>query len=100
MTSKKRPGNPNIEQARQEALKSPRLGKRGKGKKTLKREEAWEKMTEHIIIAAEPMVQAQIKKAKKGDTQAFKDLMDRIFGKAIETVNTNTTGELTIKWKK
>lgn len=32
------------------------------------------------------MVKAQIEKAKKGDTQAFKELMDRVLGKAPQAI--------------
>jgi len=83
--------NFNLEEARQKALKSPNIGKRGKSKKTLQREEAFKILQEYFFDAFDPIIKRQITKAKNGDHRAFKELMDRIFGKPVDRHTLVTT---------
>jgi hypothetical protein len=48
---------------------------------------------------AEQMDLAQILKAKEGDVNSYKTIMDRLEGKPRETIDQNSTGEITIKIK-
>ena len=81
-----KPNNKNLDKARTKAMKSPEIGKRGKGKATIARQQALERLSEYFLDAFDPIVQAQIKKAKKGDFAAYKDLMDRIFGQSTQKI--------------
>ena|SRR3989338_11576733 len=83
-------GNTNLAQARERALRSPRIGKRGRGKKTLERERARELLWTYFAEEFEPIVRKQIEMAKDGDSRAAKDLMDRLFGRP--TVHMEVTG--------
>lgn len=59
---------------------------RKKGEATLYSEALKSKIAELVSVDAHEMVVAQIEKAKKGDTIAFKELMDRTLGKAPQAV--------------
>lgn len=76
--------NLNLDVARQKALESPNIGKRGKSKKTLQRQEAFKILEVYFFEAFDPIIKKQIKMAKSGDHKAFKELMDRIFGRPRE----------------
>lgn len=66
---------------------------RKKGEATLYREALKAKIAELVSgDDAVEMVLAQIEKAKKGDTNAFKELMDRVLGKAPQAI-TGMDGE-------
>lgn len=51
------------------------------------------KVAEMVEAEIVPLTLAQIEKAKKGDTQAFKELLDRGFGKVKDSVDLTTDGE-------
>jgi len=66
---------------------------RKKGVSTLLGEKVRAKIAEMVEKEVVPMTKAQIKKAVNGDTQAYKELMDRGFGKVKEHVDVTTDGE-------
>tara|TARA_Y100000310_G_C20601510_1_gene773297 strand:+ start:689 stop:1078 length:390 start_codon:yes stop_codon:yes gene_type:complete len=88
--------NPNLNEAREKALESPNIGKRGRGKKTIAREEALNKLSELFFDNFEEIVGLQIELASTGDYRAYKDLMDRIFGKPRQQVDV-LSGDAQIK---
>lgn len=55
-------------------------------KKTLQKMLALEQVRAMVAFDIMPMVQAQIDKAKEGDTVAFQALMDRAYGKAVQGI--------------
>jgi hypothetical protein len=59
---------------------------RKKGEASLIKEALKNKIAELVEHEAPVMIKAQIEKAKTGDTQAFKELMDRIMGKAPQAL--------------
>lgn len=59
---------------------------RKKGEATIYKEALKAKIAELVEHEAPEMIRAQIVKAKNGDTQAFKELMDRILGKAPQAI--------------
>ena len=78
-------GNPNLEAAREKARKSPRIGKRGKGKETLKQEkvrEAWEQeMREHWNKVSLTQRMAAL---KEENAQERMFVVNQMMGKAQE----------------
>lgn len=66
---------------------------RPKGFAALAAERTRAKVAEMVELEIVPMTEAQIEKAKKGDTQAFKELMDRGFGKVKEQMDITTDGD-------
>lgn len=59
---------------------------RKKGEATLYSEALKAKIAELVEKDAPELIAAQIAKAKTGDTQAFKELMDRVLGKAPQAI--------------
>lgn len=71
----------NVERAVKRGRKTGTLNK-----KTLQKMLALEQVRAMVAFDIIPMVDAQIKKAKDGDTQAFNAIMDRAYGKAVQGV--------------
>lgn len=69
---------------------------RKKGEATLYSEALKAKIAELVTVDAKEMILAQVEKAKKGDTMAFKELMDRTLGKAPQAVTGADGGALRI----
>jgi restriction endonuclease Mrr len=69
---------------------------RKKGEATLYAEALKAKIAELVAKDGAEMVMAQIEKAKEGDTQAFKELMDRTLGKAVQPIGGYDGKELKI----
>lgn len=74
-----------------ETITTTRGGRRaGAGRKvathTLETEAAKKRIAELVNAEIEPLVQAQIKIAKKGNTKAFDSLMDRAHGRPAQTI--------------
>ena len=91
------PSGENLDKVRHLAHSSPNVGKHGKRKSTIAREQAREVaikyLTEHFIKDADPIIQKWVEKAKKGDNDAIKDLLNRTIGKPQESL------EVTVKKK-
>lgn len=72
------------------AHKSPDIGKRKRGKKTLLKEKANEEyIKDHIIRLAKSLPKISpklIKLAKAGDMKAIKEIHDRVMGKSITPI--------------
>ncbi len=68
-------------------------GGRPKGFSAIQAEKTREYIAHRIAEEQEPIVNALIDKAKTGDVPAFKELMDRGFGKVRETMDITTDGE-------
>lgn len=69
---------------------------RKKGEATLYSEALKAKIAELVTVDAKEMILAQVEKAKKGDTNAFKELMDRTLGKAPQALTGGDGGALRI----
>lgn len=72
--------NEQLEKAREEALKSPDIGKRGKGRKTLMAEELRSIFIEKVSEFWEQLLEAQIEDAFK-DRRAREFLINQTIGK-------------------
>lgn len=68
-------------------------GGRPKGEASILAERARIRLAQKITEELEPLMEAQIEQAKKGNTAAFKELLDRGFGKVKESVDLTTDGE-------
>jgi len=63
--------------------------------------EAFKKyLIERVILEKKPLVQALIRKGKKGDVPALKEILERILGKVMQPLGGEKGGPLTILWKK
>ncbi len=71
---------------------------RKKGEATLYSEALKAKIAELVKRDAPELIAAQIAKAKTGDTQAFKELMDRVLGKAPQALTGLDGGALIIQF--
>lgn len=67
---------------------------RKKGYSALKAEEARRIFSEMIMAEIEPIGKALIAKAKKGDVGAIKELFDRAFGRAGQSLDITTEAVL------
>lgn len=67
---------------------------------TLEANAAKKRITETVSSNIDSLISPQIRKAKKGDTFAFKELMDRAYGKAHQSISGDEGGpiELKITW--
>jgi hypothetical protein len=72
--------------------KRPGAGRK-KGFAALAAERTRAKVAEMVEKEIVPMTLAQIEQAKKGNTVAFKELLDRGFGKVKDSVDLTTDGE-------
>lgn len=72
--------------------KRPGAGRK-KGFAALAAERTRAKVAEMVEQEIVPMTAAQIEQAKKGNTHAFKELLDRGFGKVKENFDLTTDGE-------
>jgi hypothetical protein len=69
---------------------------RPKGSKdphTLVKETALLELRQLVLKEIEPIVRALIAKATAGDVQAARELLDRAFGKAAQSIDHTTMGE-------
>lgn len=65
------------------------LGGRPKNKKTIEKEKALEYITDRVTKDLKPIIDKAIEQAKGGDVASRKDLMDRAYGKAKESIDLN-----------
>jgi hypothetical protein len=88
---------PNIQRkALQKALKSPLIGKHGKRRVTLLKEEVFKEIQQRILERAEILINAQIEVALKGkggkaDSRTIDSLLNRAFGKPAQFITLNET---------
>jgi hypothetical protein len=66
---------------------------RPKASRTIAAEMFKDYVAKRIVEEQGDIVDALLEKAKKGDTQAAKELFDRAFGKSKESVDVTTKGE-------
>ena len=67
--------------------------KGSKANHTIKTEQARQYIIDQVTANLEEIIAPQIEKAKKGEYQSYKDLVDRAYGKPKETFE----GEVTVK---
>lgn len=83
---------PKIQQkALQKALKSPLIGKHGKRKETLLKEEIYKNMQDKILDKVDKLIDAQIEVALNGDNgkpdaRVIESLLNRVFGKPNQEI--------------
>lgn len=68
-------------------------GGRPKGKRSLEGEMLRDYISSVIEKEKAPIISALIEKAKSGDVMAFKELMDRAYGKAMQPTDITSDGE-------
>ena len=86
------------------ALESPNIGKHGKRRTTLLKEEAYKEMQQRILENIQDLLNAQIKCALTGkngdpDPKVINSLLDRLFGKPGQEVVVKTQEEVTFAWE-
>ena len=61
-----------------------------------------EELIRRVLAEKGPLIDALIKKAKKGDVHALKEINDRVLGKAHQSLglDDDTIQALTIRWEK
>lgn len=67
--------------------------KDSKEKQTLVKEQALLELRQLVLAEIAPIVRALIAKATTGDVQAARELLDRAFGKAQQSIDHTTMGE-------
>lgn len=83
---------PNTQRrALEKALKSPRIGKHGKRRVTLLKEEVYRSMQQKILDKVEILIDAQMKVALTGnrgkpDTKSIDSLLNRAFGRPAQEI--------------
>ncbi len=83
---------PDIQQkALKKALKSPRIGKHGKRKETLLKEEIFKEMQQKILEKVKVLIDAQMTIALSGnngcpDSRTIDSLLNRVFGKPAQEI--------------
>lgn len=82
--------------ALQKALQSPFIGKHGKRKTTLLKEEVYKEMQERILEKVEILVDAQMELALSGnnggpDSRTIDSLLNRVFGKPAQEIGIKST---------
>lgn len=88
---------PEVQQkALQKALKSPLIGKHGKRRETILKEEVYKEMQERILSKVEILIDTQIKlalgdKKNKPDPKAIESLLNRVFGKPTQEIGIRET---------
>ncbi len=86
---------PHIQQkALQKALQSDKIGKHGKRRVTLLKEEVYKRVQEKILYNATILIEAQMKVALTGnggepDYRAIDSLLNRVFGRPMQDINQN-----------
>lgn len=95
---------PKVQQrALQKALKSPFIGKHGKRKETLLKEEIYKNMQDKILDKVDKLIDAQIKVAlgdsnSEPDPRVIESLLNRVFGKPNQEIaiknTTNSMGKI------
>lgn len=93
MNSFKQPEIQN--KALKKALKSPRIGKHGKRRITILKEEAYKEMQNKILGKVDLLVNAQLKLALHGnkgdpDFKSIDALLNRVFGKPSQEIQVRT----------
>lgn len=81
--------------ALQKALLSTKIGKHGKRKETLLKEEVYKQIQAKILEKADKLIDAQIKVALTGnggkpDTKSIDSLLNRAFGKPSQEIGLKT----------
>lgn len=90
---------PNIQRkALQKALKSPLIGKHGKRRATLLKEEVYKDMQQRILEKVDVLIEAQMNLALKGnngkpDTRSIDSLLNRVFGKPAQEIGISGTSK-------
>ena len=90
---------PNIQQkALEKALKSPLIGKHGKRKETLLKEEVYKEVQAKILEKADKLIDAQIKVALTGnkgkpDPRVIEMLLNRAFGRPNQEIGITTSAK-------
>jgi ATPase subunit of ABC transporter with duplicated ATPase domains len=87
--------------ALKKALESPFIGKHGKRKTTLLKEEVYKQMQDKILEKVDLLIDAQIKIALNGnngkpDSKAIDSLLNRVFGKPAQEVLIGTPYEVKV----
>lgn len=82
--------------ALQKALKSPLIGKHGKRKETLLKEEIYQNMQDKILDKVDKLIDAQISMALTGndgkpDPRVIESLLNRVFGKPNQEIAVKNT---------
>lgn len=88
-------------QALQKALKSPLIGKHGKRRITLLKEEVYKEFQQKILEKAGVLFDAQMKLALKGnngkpDLRAIDSLLNRAFGKPAQEIAISTPRDIVV----
>lgn len=68
-------------------------GGRPKANHTIQAETFKKFLIEKVIAEKTPIIEALIKKGKKGDVQALKEIFDRILGKAQQNLDLTSNGK-------
>jgi hypothetical protein len=87
--------NPQLEEARLKALQSPNIGKHGKRKATLLKEELRAKFIEHMGGKFGKILDALEKKVDEGNVQAILASIEQLIGKAEEKIEHKGDFEVT-----
>lgn len=85
--------NPNLAEAREKAWKSPNIGKRGKNKKTIEREELRAKFTEYFGEKFLTLLKQLEKAGKDGNMTAILEILRQLIGSADNKLDITTKGE-------
>lgn len=73
---------------------------KGQPRKTPEIEELLAEVLGEDGSEAKLIIQALIKKAKKGDVRAAEVVFDRAFGKAKQFIKTDVNGEFIVRWQR
>jgi hypothetical protein len=70
---------------------------RPKAQHTVEAEAAKARLVELFVEEKDEIFAALIKKAKRGDVPALKELFERVWGKPVQPIGNDDTGQLTVK---
>ncbi len=85
--------NPKLEEARKKALLSPNIGKRGKSKKTLRKEELRKMFIEYFGERFMPLLEKLEMAVKKGNMTAILEVLRQLIGSAETKTDITSGGE-------